>query len=308
MLRWFKALDRVLKGDATRPDALQDGSVQIPVAGLAAVTLLLGAVYGGCMGAFAVTARWATDSRADGYFQLLASAAKVPLLFLLTLLITFPSLYVFNALLGSRLSAGSVLRLTIAALAVLMAVLASFGTIVVFFSLCTTSYPFMVLLNVATFSLAGLLGMAFLLRTLNRLSIAKEIQEMNLTAAPPAPAVERESAETPPAPPYVPMPGALQPSPHALGRGVSTVFRIWVLLFAIVGSQMGWVLRPFIGNPNDPFTFFRDRDDSNVFEAIVVKIKQATGNWPESKRGWGPRRSAPPGRGKHAPATQPQGS
>src|SRR3712207_6474413 len=110
------------------------------------------------MGSFALTARWDTTTRSVGFLQMLASAAKVPMLFFLTLLVTFPSLYVFNALVGSRLAFATVTRLLLAAVAVTMAVLASFGTIVVFFSLCTTSYPFMVLLNVAMFAAAGLLG------------------------------------------------------------------------------------------------------------------------------------------------------
>jgi hypothetical protein len=37
----------------------------------------------------------------DAWMQTLASAVKMPLLFTLTLLITLPSLYVFNALNGS---------------------------------------------------------------------------------------------------------------------------------------------------------------------------------------------------------------
>ena len=43
---------------------------------------------------------------------------KVPALFLLTLIVTMPSLYVFNALVGSRLTFLSVLRLLVASLAV----------------------------------------------------------------------------------------------------------------------------------------------------------------------------------------------
>jgi hypothetical protein len=31
---------------------------------------------------------------------------------------------------------------------------------------------------------------------------------------------------------------------------------------------MGWVLRPFIGSPELPFTWFRERQ-SNFFEAIL---------------------------------------
>ena len=45
-------------------------------------------------------------------------------------------------------------------------VLASLGPIVAFFSLSTTSYPFMLLFNVAVFSVSGVLGLTFLLQTL----------------------------------------------------------------------------------------------------------------------------------------------
>src|SRR4051812_11615565 len=183
MLRWIKAVDRILKGDATHPEALRTGTIQLPIAGVAMVTIGLGAIYGVCMGAFALTARWGTDTRSVGYLQMLASTAKVPMLFVLTLLVTLPSLYVFNALVGSRLTMGSVVRLMVAGLAITMAVLASFGTIVVFFSLCTTSYPFMVLLNVAVFAVAGLLGMRFLLQTLHRLTIAPTILWANASAS-----------------------------------------------------------------------------------------------------------------------------
>jgi hypothetical protein len=40
------------------------------------------------------------------------------------------------------------------------------------------------------------------------------------------------------------------------------------LLFGLVGAQMGWVLRPFIGNPALPFTWFRPRT-SNIFQAVL---------------------------------------
>jgi hypothetical protein len=51
-----------------------------------------------------------------------------------------------------------------------------------------------------------------------------------------------------------------------LGRHVKTVFRCWVVLFGLVGAQMGWVLRPFIGNPDQPFAWLRPKH-SNFFEA-----------------------------------------
>jgi hypothetical protein len=42
--------------------------------------------------------------RARSFMQIPASMLKVPALFLLTLIVTLPSLYVFNALVGSRLT------------------------------------------------------------------------------------------------------------------------------------------------------------------------------------------------------------
>ncbi len=63
-------------------------------------------------------------------------------------------------------------------------------------------------------------------------------------------------------------PGALDPlEGQVLHDHVKTVFRCWVALFALVGAQMGWVLRPFLGNPNVPFAWFRPRE-SNFFQAV----------------------------------------
>jgi hypothetical protein len=35
---------------------------------------------------------------------------------------------------------------------------------------------------------------------------------------------------------------------------------------------MAWVLRPFVGNPNQPFTWFRPRR-GNFFEAVVTALQ-----------------------------------
>src|SRR5918992_6166378 len=100
MWRSIQSLDRILKGEATRLADLQRGTLDVPLGGLSLVILVLGAFYGVCMGAYAVITRHGTSEAAMGYQQLAASAAKVPLLFFLTLVVTFPSLYVFNALVG----------------------------------------------------------------------------------------------------------------------------------------------------------------------------------------------------------------
>jgi hypothetical protein len=265
----IKQLDRLLRGDATNLAELRGGVLQIPALGLTFVILILGLIYGLCMGLFSIL-----GSGNNTWLQIPATMAKVPALFLLTLVVTFPSLYVFNALVGSRLSFLAVLRLLIGSLAVMLAVLASLGPIVAFFSVSTTSYAFIKLLNVLVFALSGFLGLAFLLQTLHRMSIVDQIEFARAVPPPPPPHPDDlldPSAPPPPraAPPSI---GALDRlEGHVLGPHVKTVFRIWVIVFGLVGAQMAWVLRPFIGAPDQPFVLFRGRQ-SNFFEAVWRQI------------------------------------
>jgi hypothetical protein len=250
MLGWFRSLDRLLRGEATDVKALERGEIDVPLPGMAVLIVVLGVTYGACMGTFALM-----RTAGPVYEQVGASMMKVPLLFLLTLLITFPSLYVFNALVGSRLRFLSVLRLLIASTSVTLAVLASFGPIVAFFSVSTTSYPFMVLLNVLMFAVAGLLGMGFLLQTLHRLSMIDEAARRR----PVEPIFsEADVSESSPQPKPVrrELSPLEMPSGQILGAHVKTVFRSWIVVFGLVGAQMGWMLRPFIGNPDEPFALF----------------------------------------------------
>jgi hypothetical protein len=249
MWQWLGELDRILRGDATRLAVLRSGRIEISIGGQSAVLVLLSVLYGFFMGWFALYNRDAPE-----YRQVVATMIKVPALFFLTLLVTFPSLYVFNALVGSRLTPVALLRLLIAALGVNLAVLASFGPIVAFFSITTSSYPFMGLLNVLFFAVAGALGLAFLLQTLHRLTIAYQqmsAADLSATADQPGDSI-----------------GPLERlEGHLLGHNVKTVFYCWIIAFGLVGAQMSWVLRPFIGDPAQPFEWFRPRQ-SHFFEAV----------------------------------------
>jgi hypothetical protein len=271
MWRWIKQLDRILRGEATRPLDLREGTIAISAGGIAVVVGILAAIYGMCMGSFALL-------REDGpsLVQFFATTLKVPALFLLTLVVTFPSLYVFNALVGSRLNVLAALRLLVAALAVNLAVLSAIGPIVAFFSVCTTSYEFMVLLNVVVFAVSGGLGLTFLLQTLNRLSVAGGREEPPGAPMPPpavsSPVVGGTAVAAPKETPSLPGPLDRLPG-HVLGRHVKTVFGCWVLIFGLVGAQMGWVLRPFVGAPNQPFQWFRVRE-SSFFEAVWQTLRQ----------------------------------
>jgi hypothetical protein len=251
--RWLRALDQLLRGETTRLSALKSGRLEIPLRGLTVLIVVLGCIYGICMGVFALLRETGPE-----WNQLFAAFAKVPALFLLTLAITFPSLYVFNALVGSRLRFFDVMRLLIAGIAVTLAVLASFGPITAFFSVSTKSYPFMVLLNVLMFAVAGLLGLSFLLQTLHRLSV------IHTQTPVPLPEDSFQPDDSPAKDPASPLE---MPAGHLLAGHVKTVFRLWIVVFGLVGAQMSWVLRPFIGNPDEPFTWFRPRQ-SNFFEAV----------------------------------------
>src|SRR5262249_8843855 len=156
---WFTELDRLLRGELTRVSSLQRGGIEISPRRLSLIVIALAMSYGICMGTFALF-----RLKGPSVWQVVASMIKVPLLFYLTLLVTLPSLYVFNALVGSRLTLSTVVRLLVASLGVIVAVLASLGPIVAFFSVSTTSYPFMVLFNVVTFGVSGGLGLLFLLQ------------------------------------------------------------------------------------------------------------------------------------------------
>jgi hypothetical protein len=242
-------LDRILRGELTRVETLERGGIEVAPGRLSLIIVLLGMIDGICMGTFALF-----RMKGPHAWQIVSSMVKVPLLFYLTLLVTLPSLYVFNALVGSRLTLATVVRLLIASLGVMVAVLASLGPIVAFFSVSTTSYPFMVLFNVVVCGVSGGLGLLFLLQTLHRLSV--------LDSRPTAISTDGAGPETAePAGPLDPLEN------RVLSKHVKTVFQLWVIVFALVGAQMGWVLRPFIGNPDLPFVWFRGRE-SNFFQAV----------------------------------------
>jgi hypothetical protein len=217
---------------------------------LTLAAVLFAAVYGFFMGWYGLFSRPEPE-----YRQVIACMLKVPALFLLTLFICYPSLYVFSTMLGSRLSFSGTLVLLMGIVVLSIVALASFGPIVAFFAVSTESYHFMKLLNVAFFAVAGFLGVGALLKALQSL----------VGAAPPANAV--------PATPIVPPVLTRKEELNSPERKVRQVFRIWILIYALVGAQMGWILRPFLGHPSLPFTWFRARQ-ANFFVDVWHSIQK----------------------------------
>ncbi|RIK41804.1 MAG: actin-binding WH2 domain-containing protein [Chloroflexi bacterium] len=149
--------------------------------------------------------------------QALSSAIKLPALFLITSLICLPTLYFFNALFGSKQSLRQILALILIPITVSAVLIFSFAPITLFFLLTTNHYQFFKLLNVAFFAIAGVIGMWFLAQGMHAVS------------------------------------GSDGEGAHL--RQWTTA--CWIVVYAFVGSQMAWTLRPFIGYPGAEFEIVR---------------------------------------------------
>jgi hypothetical protein len=169
-------------------------------------------------------------------WQTLSSAVKLPLLFLATLVVCSPTLYFFNLIFGSDQSLAQNFTLILTAITVTAVLLLSFAPIVLFFLLTTSHYQFFKLLNVGVFAITGIVGVIFL------------SQGMRIVSA-----SGKEGA------------GARQ-----------NVVRLWILIYAFVGSQMAWTLRPFIGAPGLQFELFRQLG-GNFYANIFASIGEILG-------------------------------
>ncbi len=50
-------------------------------------------------------------------------------------------------------------------------------------------------------------------------------------------------------------------------RVIASLLRAWIAIYAFVGIQLGWTLRPFIRGADQPVTFFRGGEWENHFFA-----------------------------------------
>lgn len=164
------------------------------------------------------------------WMQAASSFFKLPALYLLTLIICFPTLYIFSVIFGSQRSFKQYLTLLMTAEAIMSAILFGFAPVTLFFMISTQSYEFFLLLNVAILSITGFLGIKFFYEGMQLLS-----------------------------------------EPEIAGQETRTkLLQFWLILYAFVGTQMGWTLRPFFGSPGE-FQLFRDLEGNfyvNVLQTL----------------------------------------
>jgi hypothetical protein len=179
------------------------------------------AIYGAIIGA--------TNSNTP--IQILSSAIKLPALYLITLIVCLPTLYIFNAFFGSRSSIRQHWAYLLAAITVIAVLLCGFAPISLFFLLTVNDKFFFLLLNVAIFTVTGILGVSFLYQTMKPSD--QEDQSGNVKIR-------------------------------------KNILKFWLGLYGFVGTQLGWTLRPFFWT-GSTFEIFRPREGSfftAVWESI----------------------------------------
>lgn len=56
-----------------------------------------------------------------------------------------------------------------------------------------------------------------------------------------------------------------------------TLMKMWLVLFAFVGIQTAWILRPFLGAPDLPPQFFRDEAWGNAYVELGTRFQEMIG-------------------------------
>ncbi len=150
--------------------------------------------------------------------QSISSCIKLPLLFLLTTAICMPTLFIFSSFFGSKRSILQTFVLLSTGSTIIGLALVGFSPITLFFIVTTRSYQFFKIINVVFFAVSGMLGILFF----NRM--------------------------------YVQLSEDGTQSQHTRRM----FLRLWLILFAFVGTQLAWTLRPFFGAPHLPFEVVRE--------------------------------------------------
>ena len=169
------------------------------------IICLFGFLYGLVMGGY------------HSFPQAISSGVKVMVLFLSALIICFPSFYIIQLVLGSKMPFRQMVIIILSGFVLASTITLSFAPIVIFFLITGDNYHFLQLLHVGIFIFSGVFGLMLMVDALKYACEKKSIYPQT---------------------------------------GV-TVFRVWIVILAFVGIQLSWNLRPFLGDKNEGFKLFR---------------------------------------------------
>lgn len=214
-MRILQHADDVLQG---RPWTIHEGRTRWRLLHLAGLLTVFGLLYGGVMGGYgATTGRWT--------IQPLISAAKVPLLLMVTFTVAMPSFFVINTLLGLRDDFRQAARALMATQAAMTIILASLAPVTAFWYVSHDGYSAAILFNALMFAAAAVASQLVLRRYYR-------------------PLIQRN-------------------------RRHRVTLWVWLVLYGFIGIQMGWVLRPFIGDPELPPRLFRQSAWGNAYVEVL---------------------------------------
>jgi hypothetical protein len=224
-MKYFSVVMYLLRERKQFLEEIREGvKLKSKIFGLLISSTVFFAIYGAILGA------------SSTWMQCLVSAIKLPALYLLTLIVCFPTLYFFNVMFGSKRTFEQYLALLMTAMAMISILLFGFAPVSLFFLISSTNYTFFLLLNIAIMAITGFLGISFFYQGMHSLS--------------------EEDAE---------------------GKEIRlNILRFWLGLYAFVGTQLGWTLRPFFGSPGKAFELFRNRD-SNFYLSVWNSLRHIGG-------------------------------
>lgn len=149
--------------------------------------------------------------------QSLTAGIKVPVLFILSLIICFPAFFVIQFILGSKMQMPHMIIIILSGFLLTAAIMVSFAPVILLFVLTGGNYYFLQLLHIAVFALAGIFGMKTILDALKYSCEQKNVY--------PKTGVE--------------------------------VFRFWVIILAFVGIQIAWNMQPFLAEKTEGYSLFK---------------------------------------------------
>ncbi len=185
--------------------------------GQIALICLAAFIYGLVMGSY------------NSGLQAFSSGIKLVALLFLTLAICFPSFYIVQLLLGSKMRLQQLIVILLGGFVMFSTILVAFAPISLFFQWSNSPYGFLQWLHFMTFAFAGFWSMRTVAEALKMACEKKNIYPK-------------------------------------IGL---TIFRIWIFIMAFVGIQLSWNLRPFIGSKSMVFEWLRSDTQGNIYSTLL---------------------------------------
>lgn len=190
--------------------ALKGELPQAIVRTLIVFSLLCLAVFGAMIGA------------SHSILQAATSFIKLPVVFFITGLICFPTLYIFLSLFGFKTSLRGVAQFCLISVSIMGIILIAFAPISLFFLVVGTPYQVFKMINVLMMAISGISGIYIFDRYLM----------VNLDPE------------------------------HPNKVRIKRFMRLWQVMYGVIGANLGFAISPIFGDPSVPFMFLSNANEN----------------------------------------------